>query len=46
MTETVLQNGIAVPVHVNMDHEEEFQQELRLSEPVIWDVAREFPDEA
>ena len=43
--ETTLKNGIAVPVNVNMDHEE-LHQEIRLSEPVIWDVTREFPEEA
>ena len=36
---------MAVPVHVNMDHEE-LHQEIKLSEPVIWDVTREFPEEA
>ena len=44
-TETTLKNGVAVPVNVNMDHEE-LHQEIRLSEPVIWNVTREFPEEA
>ncbi|OLQ00764.1 hypothetical protein AK812_SmicGene16545 [Symbiodinium microadriaticum] len=45
VVETTLKNGITVPVNVNMDHEE-LHQEIRLSEPVIWDVTREFPEEA
>ena len=45
VVETTLKNGIAVPVNVNMDHEE-LHQEIRLSEPVVWDVTREFPEEA
>ena len=44
-TETVLKDGIGVPVHVNMDYEE-LHQEIRLSEPVIWNVTRKFPAEA
>ena len=43
--ETTLKNGVAVPVNVNMDYEE-LHQEIRLSEPVIWNVTREFPEEA
>ena len=45
VTETTLKNGVNVPVHVNMDYEE-LHQEIRLSEPVIWDVTREYPEEA
>ena len=45
VTEATLKNGMKVPVHVNMDHEE-LHQEIRLSEPVIWDVTREYPEEA
>ena len=45
VVETTLKNGVAVPVNVNMDHEE-LHQEIRLSEPVIWNVTREFPEEA
>ena len=38
-------DGIDVPVEVNYDSEE-YREELKLSEPVIWDITREFPEDA
>ena len=37
--------GIDVPVEVNYDSEE-YREELKLSEPIIWDLSREFPEDA
>ena len=38
-------DGIDIPVEVNYDSEE-YKEELKLSEPIIWDITREFPEEA
>ena len=35
--------GGTVPVHVNYD-QEEYREELKLSEPVIWDITKEYPE--
>ena len=40
-----LKDGTEVPVHVNED-EEEKHEEIKLSEPLIWNATREFPVEA
>ena len=37
--------GIDVPVEVNYDSDE-YREELKLSEPIIWDLSREFPEDA
>ena len=38
-------DGIDVPVEVNYDSEEHCEK-LKLSEPVIWNKTREFPEDA
>ena len=38
-------DGFDVPVSVNYDSEE-YQEELKLSEPLLWDIMREFPEDA
>ena len=35
--------GETIPVHVNYD-QEEYREELKLSEPVIWDVTKKYPE--
>ena len=38
-------DGWDAPVSVNYDSEE-YQEELKLSEPLHWDISREFPEDA
>ena len=38
-------DGIDVPVEVNYNSKE-YREKLKLSEPVIWDITREFPEDA
>ena len=45
MPSTRTKDGIDMPVEVNYDSEE-YREKLKLSEPVIWNIAREFPEDA
>ena len=38
-------DGMDVPVEVNYDGKE-YREKFKLSEPVIWDITREFPEDA
>ena len=43
VNKAVTKDGVEVPVHVNYD-EDEYRTELKLTEPIIWDITREYPE--
>ena len=40
-----MKDGSEVPIEVNYDSEE-YKQELKLTQPIIWDISQEYPEKA
>ena len=45
VSKATIKDGTEVPTEVNYDNEE-YKEELKLTEPVIWDISKEYPEQA
>ena len=45
VSKCTVKDGSEVPIEVNYDSDE-YKQELKLTQPIIWDISQEYPEEA